>query len=62
MATPDDWLAKFIQIVLVTLLRWPPRPYMVKLSKYLLPLNQNADGLGTWYVALGMWPIQGLHK
>ena len=30
MTTPYDWLAKIVQIVMVTLLRWPPSPYMVK--------------------------------
>ena len=24
--------------------------------------TKQAIGFGTWYVALGMWPLQGLHK
>ena len=28
-----------------------------------LPLwNQKAIGFGTWFVALGMWALPGLHK
>ena len=31
--------------------------------KYLLLWKQKANGLGAWYVALGMWAlIPGLHK
>ena len=39
-----------------------PRPYMVKPFKFLLLWNQKANGLGTWYVALGMWALPDLHK
>ena len=53
---------KFVQMVLVTWLRWPPRPYMVKSFKNLLLQNQKADDLGTWYVALGMWGLPSLFK
>ena len=35
--------------------------YGKKLFKYLL-CNQKAIGFGTWYVALGMWALPGLHK
>ena len=36
----------------VTWPRWLPCPYMVKTFKKLLPLNQKANDLETWYVAL----------
>ena len=45
----EEW--KCIQMVYVTLPRWPPCPYMVKAFKNLL-WNQNADDLETWYAAL----------
>ena len=35
---------------------------MVKTLKYVLLWNQKANGLGTWYVALGMWALPDLHK
>ena len=53
---------KFVQMVLVTWPRWPPRPYMVKTLKNLLLQNQKADDLGTWYVALGLWGLPSLFK
>ena len=37
-------------------------PIYGKLFKYLLLWNQKAIGFGTWYVALGMWALPGLHK
>ena len=37
---------------------WPPRPHLVETFKSLLLKNQKANGLGTWYVALGMWTYQ----
>ena len=30
--------------------------------KNLLLQNQKADGLGTWYVAFGMWGLPSLFK
>ena len=46
---------KFVQMVLVTLPRWPSRPYMVKPFKNIRLQNHKADDLGTlYYVALGM--------
>ena len=33
-----------------------------KLFKYLLFWNQTANGLVTWYVALGMWVLLDKHK
>ena len=53
---------KFVQMVLVTWPRWPPRPYMVKTLKNVLLQNQKADELGTWYVALGLWGLPSLFK
>ena len=35
---------------------------MVKPFKNLLLQNQKADGLGTWYVASGMWGLPSLFK
>ena len=49
---------KFVQMVLVTWPRWPPRPFMVK----TLLQNQKADDLWTWYVAMGMWGLPSLFK
>ena len=46
---------KFVQTVLVTWLRWPPCPYMVKTLKNLLLRKQNADDLEIWYAASGAW-------
>ena len=28
----------------------------------ILLRNQKTNGLGTWYVALGMWVLPSLHK
>ena len=53
---------KFVQMVMVTWPRWPPRPYMVKTLYNLLLQNQKAIDLGTWYVALGMWGLPSLFK
>ena len=35
---------------------------MVKTLKYILLWKQKANGLGTWYVALGMWALPDLHN
>ena len=40
----------------------PPLPYMVKTLLISDSLEQKANGLGTWYVALEMWSLQGLYK
>ena len=48
---------KFVQMVLFTWGRWPPRPYMLKPCKNLLLQNQKTDNFGTRYVALGMWNL-----
>ena len=52
---------KFVQLVQVTLPRWPPYPYLIKKKKKkkkktyknLLLRNQKADDIETWYAALG---------
>ena len=43
-----------MQNILVTLPKWLQRLYMVNILKNILFQNQEADDLGTWYVALGM--------
>ena len=44
------------QMLMVTLPRWWPFPNKVKKPfKYLLLWNQKVNGLGTWYISLGMW-------
>ena len=50
------------QMLMVTSPRWRPCPYKIKPFKYLLLLNQKVNGLRTWYIALGMWALSGLHK
>ena len=50
------------QMLMVTSPRWRTCPYKVKPFKYLLLWNQKANGLGTWYIALRMWALPGLHK
>ena len=34
-----------------------PHPYMVKTLEISYSLEQKTNGLGTWYVALGMWSV-----
>ena len=46
----EEW--KWIQMVYVTLPRWPPCSYIVKAFKNLILWNQKADGLEIWYAAL----------
>ena len=63
MTTPYDWLAK---------IRTNCSGHMTKMAttfKYCKnSLNifysgtKMLNGLGAWYVALGMWALQGLHK
>ena len=43
-----------IEMFMITGPIWSP--FSLKVN----PLNTN--GFGTWYVALGMWPLSGLHK
>ena len=40
-----------IQLVYVTIPRWPPCPYMVKTFKTLLLWNRKADNHEIWYAA-----------
>ena len=61
--TPYDWLAKICTNCYGHMTKMATKPiYGKKLFKYLLLWKQNANGLGTYYVALGMWSLPGLHK
>ena len=63
MTTPYDWLAKIYTNCYDHMTKMASTPiYGKKLFKYLLLWNQKAVGFGTWYVALGMWALPGLHK
>ena len=63
MKTPYDKLAKIYTNCTGHMTKMATTPYMVKKTfKYLLLWNQKANGLGTWYVALGMWALPDLHK
>ena len=63
MTTPYDWLAKIYTNCYGHMTKMATVPiYGKKLLKYLLIWNQKAIGFGTWYVALGMWALPGLHK
>ena len=42
-----------MNMMLVTLPRWPPYPYLVKAFKNLLFKNRSTDFHETWYVASG---------
>ena len=54
---------KFVQMVQVTWLIWPPCPYIIKKKlKNLLLWNQKADDLESWYVALGARVLPSLFK
>ena len=59
MMTPYDWLAKIYTNVSGHM---TPCPYMVKTLQISSTLETKDHGLGTWYVALEMWALQGLHK
>ena len=53
MQTPYDRLAKIYTNCIGHMTKMATSPYMVKHFKCLL-WKQKANGLGTWYVALGM--------
>ena len=53
---------KFVQMVQVTLPRWPPCLYMVKTFKNLLLRNQKADDLETCYAASGARVLQSFFQ
>ena len=46
-----DW--KFVQMVTVREVRWPPCPYLVKTLKNLLFQNQESFEAESWYIAFG---------
>ena len=55
MKTPYDRLAKTFANCSGHMTKMAITPiYCKKLFKYLFLWNQKANGLGTWYVALGM--------
>ena len=66
MKTPYDRLAKIYTNCTGHMTKMATTPiYGKKLKKpfkCLLLWNQKANGLGTWYVALGMWALPDLHK
>ena len=63
MKTPYDRLAKFCTNCTGHLSKIATTPIYGKHNfKYLLLWNQKANGLGTWYVALGMLALPDLHK
>ena len=62
MKTPFDWLAKIYTSCTGHMTKMATTPIYGKTLKYLLLWNQKANGLGTWYVALGMWALPNLHK
>ena len=63
MNTPYDRLAKINTNCTGHMTKMATTPiYGKKLFKCLLLWNQKANGLGTWYVALGMWALPDLHK
>ena len=57
-----EWKWKFIQMSWVTWPRWSPCPYMIKTFKNHLLQNQRTDGLGTWFVTLGIQVLLKLFK
>ena len=63
MTTPYDRLAKICTNCYGHMTKMATKPIYGKnyLNIFLL-WNQNANGLGTYYVALRMWCLPGLHK
>ena len=59
METPSSFVELiFKHNLMVTLPRWPPCLYTVKTFEYHLLWNPKANGLGTLYVAFGIWAYQ----
>ena len=54
MKTPYDRLAKIYANCIGHMIKMATTPIY---GKYLFLWNQKANGLGTWYVALGMWAL-----
>ena len=59
MKTPYDRLAKIYTNCTGHMTKMATTPIY---GKYFLLWNQKANGLGTWYIALGMWALPNLHK
>ena len=63
MTTLYDWLAKTYTNCYGHMTNMATMPIYGKNSlNHFLLWNQKAIGFGTWYVALGMWALPGLHK
>ena len=64
MKTPYDRLAKIYTNCTGHMSKMATMPIYgkFKLFKCHLLWNQKANGLRTWYVALGMWALPDLHK
>ena len=63
MKAPYDRLAKINTNCTGHMTKMATTPiYGKKLLKCLLLWNQKVNGLGTWYVALGMWALPDLRK
>ena len=63
MKTPYDRLAKICTNCTGHMTKMATTPiYGKKTFKYLLFWNQKANGLGTWYVAMGMLALLDSHK
>ena len=59
MMTPYDWLAIICTNCYGHMTKMATKPIYGKTVKLWY---QNANGLGNYYVALGMWSLPGLHK
>ena len=57
------WEQMLVQMILVTVPRWPPCPYMVKKHlKIFSSRTRNLMTLGHRYVALELWDLSSLFK
>ena len=62
LKTPYDKLFKMHAKYFGHMTKMAATPIYGKSFKNLLLQNQDADDLGTWYVALGMWGLPSLFK
>ena len=62
MKTPYDKLVNIYTNCSRHISKMAIAPIYGKPFKYLLLWNQKANGFGTWYVALAMWALPGLHQ
>ena len=62
MKTPYDRLAKIYTNCTGHMTKMATTPIYGKYPLNIFFWNQKANGLGTWYVALGMWALPDLHK